>query len=383
MRILQVVPFFGPAWGGVATVAYQLSRKLSERGHELTIATTDFKLDQEYRRSIAEHGVDVIPFHCVAHVSSFLFSPSMKAWLSATIADFDIVHLHDFRSYQNAIAHRVLQRHQIPYVLQPDNTLPRVITRKRLKWLYDVCFGFKILRDLSAFVAISEEEVKAARSCGISDQSVHLVYMGIDDNEYFANPPAYGSFRERHHISGKMILYLGRLNRSKGIDIVVRAFSKLSQRRDDVVLAIAGSDDGYQAQLEELISTLNISDKVRMTGYVDELDKVRAYVDADVFVHPVRYMGGVGLTPLEAIMCDTPVIVTKECGEVIEKANCGCFVEHGDADDLAEKMMYVITHPKESGEMVSRGKRYIEQHLSWDTIARDIEKLYENSMRHA
>jgi len=383
MDILQVVPAFSPACGGTATAAFQLSKKLSERGNHVTIATTDFRLDEEYRQSITEKGVEVIPFHCAANISSFLFSPSMKRWLNARIAEFDIIHLHDFRSYQNYLVHSFAKRYQIPYVLQPDNSLPRVIAKKKLKWLYDIFFGFSILRDLDAFVAISEEELRFAQSFGISEKSTHLVYLGIDDNVYFGNPPAYGGFREKHHVRGRMILYLGRLHKSKGIDIVVQAFSRISKRQEDAVLVVAGSDDGYQAELEKLISELGINNKVLITGYVDELDKVRAYVDADLFVHAVRYMGGVGFTPLEAIKCGTPVIVTKECGEVIQKANCGCFVKYGDIDDLADKMIFLLSNPEESSKMVERGRHYIEQNLSWDSIAQYIEKLYENCICHA
>jgi glycosyltransferase involved in cell wall biosynthesis len=179
-----------------------------------------------------------------------------------------------------------------------------------------------------------------------------------------------------------MILYLGRIHKSKGIDFVITGFSNLINEISDVIFVIAGSDDGYKAELEKLIEKLNLSDKVKFTGFVDEKDKISTYVDADLFVHTVRYMGGVGLTPLEAILCNTPVIVTEECGEVIKEANCGYLVEYGDVNDLKEKMKRVIENPEEGKEMVERGKKYIGENLTWDKVVRRVEVVYEDCIHH-
>jgi glycosyltransferase involved in cell wall biosynthesis len=245
--------------------------------------------------------------------------------------------------------------------------------------LFDITFGYKILVDATKIIAVSKEEAMFDKLMGADDEKISIIYNGMDI-ESFKNLPEYGSFRKKYEINGSMMLYLGRIHKSKGIDFTIKAFSKLINEINDVTLVIAGSDDGYKAELEKLIERLNLSDKVKFTGFVDENNKISAYVDADLFVHTVVYMGGVGLTPLEAILCDTPVIVTEECGEVVREANCGYLVEYGDINDLKEKMKWVIENPEEGNEMVERGKKYIMENLTWDKVVRRVEEVYETSL---
>jgi glycogen synthase len=88
MKILQVIPFFSPKFGGSLTVAYDLSKELAKRNHEVTIITTDFEFDQEYADKIRAEGVTLIVFHCVANFGLFLYSPSIKVWLEKNLKEF-------------------------------------------------------------------------------------------------------------------------------------------------------------------------------------------------------------------------------------------------------------------------------------------------------
>ncbi|CAD6491077.1 MAG: D-inositol-3-phosphate glycosyltransferase [Candidatus Argoarchaeum ethanivorans] len=299
----------------------------------------------------------------------------MRKWLIDNIKNFDVVHLHDFRSYQNSVVYKYTKKYGIPYVLQAHGSTPRMIEKKRLKWLFDVAFGYKILKDADGVIAVSKEEAEYDKQMGVNDGKVSVIYNGMDI-ESFKTLPIYGKFKKKYDINGKMILYLGRINKSKGIDFVIKAFSKLVGEVNNIILVIAGSDDGYKPELEKLIEKLDLNDKIKFTGFVDEKDKIAAYVDADVFVHTVRYMGGVGLTPLEAILSGTPVIVTDECGEVIKEANAGYLVKYGDINALKEKMKSVIENPGEGKEMVERGEGYIRENFMWDEVVRKVEEIY-------
>jgi glycosyltransferase involved in cell wall biosynthesis len=93
-------------------------------------------------------------------------------------------------------------------------------------------------------------------------------------------------------------------------------------------------------------------------------------------------MGGVGLTPLEAILCNTPVIVTDGCGELIKEANAGYIVNYGDIIDLKERMKFVLENPKEGGKLVNKGKKYIKENLVWDNVLKHVEEIYENCIHH-
>ena len=114
MRILQVIPFFTPVMGGSVISTYNLSKNLAERGHVVTIYTTGFKHNENYIKSL--EGVRVVPFHCIVNIGMMLFSPSMKWRLKKEIKNYDIVHMHNFRSYQNIIARYYARKYKIPYI---------------------------------------------------------------------------------------------------------------------------------------------------------------------------------------------------------------------------------------------------------------------------
>ena len=378
MKILQVILYFTPTRGGDVNVCYNLSKHLAKRGHEVTIITTDFEFGEEYAKTLEKEGVKVIPFHCIINVDLFLISPSMNKWLKENIRIFDIIHLHDFRSHQNCIVHHYAKKNKIPYVLQPHGSLPRIIEKQKLKKLYDWIFGYRILRDASKVIAVSKAEVEQYKQAGINEDKIVTVLNGIN-TEVFKDLPTHEKFREKYDIKeNHMILFLGRIHKRKGIDFLIKSFSELTKEMSDVILVIIGPDDGYKIEVEKLIKTLNLGNRIKFIGYVDEKDKLSAYVDAEVLVYPAIFEI-FGLVPFEAMMCNTPVIVTDDCGcgELVREANCGYLVKYGEIEGLKEQMKRVIENPEEGKEMVKRGKKYIEGNLSWDKVVKKVEQLYE------
>jgi glycosyltransferase involved in cell wall biosynthesis len=87
-------------------------------------------------------------------------------------------------------------------------------------------------------------------------------------------------------------------------------------------------------------------------------------------------MAGVGLTPLEAIMQGTPVVVTKECGELIQELDCGYIVRYGDVKGLADTIIHVLMNPEEGKRKSLKGRHYIERELNWGKAASKVEGVY-------
>lgn len=124
MKILQVIEFFTPSRGGSVASTYNLSKELAKLGHEVTIITTDFEFDEKYVKSIEKEGVKVVHVHCIASIGLLLFSPGMKKWLKDNIGKFDIVHMHNYRSYQNNVIYRFAKKFDVSYILQAHSSLP-------------------------------------------------------------------------------------------------------------------------------------------------------------------------------------------------------------------------------------------------------------------
>ena len=381
MKILQVVPFFTPARGGSVIVPYYLSKELSKRGYEVTIITTDFEFDEEYAKTVQKEGVKVMAFKCVANIGLFLISPSMKKWLKIEIKKFDVIHLHNFRSYQNVVVHHYAKKYGIPYVLQAHGSVLRIIEKQKLKKIYDMFWGYKILKDASKVIAVSNIEVEQYKQLGAGENKIDVISNGINI-ESFKNLPERNQFKRKYGIREKyMILFLGRVHRIKGIDFLIKSFSRLTKEIDDTVLVIAGQDDGYKREAKVLAKNLGLHGRVKFTGSIDGKDKLPAYVDADVLVYPSIFEI-FGLVPFEAIMCGTPVIVTDDCGcgELIKEAKAGYLVHYGDVEGLEDKILEAFAHPEDCKRMVKSGKEYIIKNLSWDNIATQMTRVYSDAL---
>jgi len=376
MRILQVIHYFSPLHGGGSiNVAYNLSKHLAGRGHEVTIFTTDFELDKDYIQSL--DGVRVVPFHCIANIGLMLISPEMKGQFKKEIKNFDIIHMHNFRSYQNIIAHHYAKKYNIPYVLQAHGSVLPFFQKQGLKRIFDIFLGYKILKDASKIIASTKIEAEQYKKMGVDEDKIEIVPNGIDLSGY-DNLPEKGEFRRKYEIGAdeKVILYLGRIHKIKGIDLLMKAFAGLIKEMDDVRLVIVGPDDGFLSPLKRQIEDLKIGDKIILTGLIPEKDKFGAYVDADVYVLPSVYET-FPVTVLEACACGTPVIVTDRCGiaNIVNDNNVGHVVEY-NKDQLQDAIFKILTNDELSGYFGEGGKKLVREKFSWDIVVEQLERIY-------
>jgi glycosyltransferase involved in cell wall biosynthesis len=385
LEILQVVPYFFPAWayGGIPRVAYELSRELVRKGHDVTVYTTDV-LDRHSRcgeagKEVVVDGIRVRYFRNLSNALAYdyqLFLPTgLCGVLRRSIPDFDILHFHGHRHLLNNAVHFHAMKSGKPFVLSGHGTVVRIERRVWAKRIFDKVVGDRILRDARRLVAVSEHEVGQYREMGVEKERVEVIYNGIDVDAYRALPEK-GGFRERYSLADrKIVLYLGKITPRKGLDFLVRAFSGL--RGGDAVLVIAGNDMGFRDKVEAVIREKGVGDRVLFTGLLTGEEKLSAYRDADVLVYPAIHEI-FGLVPFEAIMCGTPVIVTDDCGcgEIIGREGIGYTVRYGDVIGLKDKLEEVLADRADSSEKVERGREFIRENLSWERIGAEYERLY-------
>ena len=380
-KILHVIPYLSPLKGGEVSVCCNIAKGLIKIGHSVDILTTDRDLDSTMVEDLQRRGIHVHIVHCRIDVAALLVSPEIKDWTSRNLANYDLIHLHGFRTYQNIVVFKEARRLDKPYVLQPHGSTPRVMARRTLKLAYDIAYGYRILRHAARVIAVSEEEAKFDVKMGVSLDKISVVYNAVDPT-FFSDLPIQGGFKSAHGIeNSKMILFLGRLHVSKGIDFLVKAFSRLSKDMDQVVLVIAGQGETYKARLVELSKRLGIEGKVIFLGPVDQKEKKSAMVDCDLFAHTVRYMGGVGLAPLEATMCGAPIVITRECGETASKGGFGYIVPFGDCESLKDTMEFILRNPDEAKALARKGRCYIAENLSSECVVKKTAILYDQALK--
>lgn len=388
MRILHVTPYFAPAWayGGPPRSIYELSKELVRQGHEVTVLTTD-ALDARGRVPSTwkdPDGIEVVRLRNVSNNLAWqqqLFLPlGTTGFLKHRLRSFDVVHLHMVRTWLNVVVHHHALRHQVPFVLSPRGSLPRIVRAKLAKTLFDGFAGHSLVRYASKVIALSKPEKEDCIAAGVPASKVVIVPNGIDPS-FYASLPSPGEFAREHGLDGREIVaYLGRLNARKGLGTLIRAFNLLqAERRQPTTLVLAGPDDGYQRHLVELAKSMGLADRVRWLDYLGVEEKLGLLVDADVVVYPAAHES-FGLVPFEALLCSTPVVVTEGsgCGELIAGAGAGLTVALGDHESLKECLARVLDSKPETLEMVARGTELVLQDLNWDRIARRMVEVYSS-----
>jgi len=378
VKILQIVPFFAPLHGGAAQVPYHLSRALAKRGHEVTLWTSDYKISSDWIKSAQESGVEVCYFKTWLNLAKLLITPGLIVGTRERVKGFDIIHMHGYRTFQDIVVQRYASKYDVPYVLQAHGTLLRIMTKQRLKLAYDVVFGYRLLDKAARLIALNEMEADEYKSMKVSDRKIVILPNGIDDSE-FKTLPERGKFRGKHGLdnSQKLILYLGRINAIKGLELLTRAFTELSMSLSDLKLVIVGPDDGYLSSLKALITELRIGDKVLLTGPLWGEDKLQAYIDSDVYVLPSLY-DWFPLTVLEALACGLPVIVSDRCGIASAiNGKTGLSFRYDDKEQLKRALAQMLSDEKMRHEFGDRGKALVRDQFTWERVAAEFEAIYE------
>ncbi|MFC1914421.1 glycosyltransferase [Chloroflexota bacterium] len=376
MKILEVSNLFSPLHGGSAEVPYRLSRELARKGHQVAVYTSNFKLQREYLA--LDPRIDFHAFKTWLSPAAFQVTPGLINGIKRKIKDTDIIHLHNYRTFQNIIVHHYTGKYGVPYVLQAHGSLPRIISRKVLKQVYDNLWGYRLLKDAARVIAVTPAEAEQYRGMGISENKIEIVPHGVDLAE-FADLPQRGEFRSKYGLDSdqRIVLYLGRVHEIKGLDILAQAFADLAENMSDTRLVIAGPDDGYLSALKKLTADLGIADRVLFTGPLYGQEKLKAYVDADVYVLPSVYEI-FGITVLEACACGTPVIVTDCCGIAgAIDGQAGLVIPH-DKDRLLDALQHLLNDDKLRQKFGERGKALVQEKFDWEKIAGQVERIYQD-----
>ncbi len=379
MKIVQVIPYFNPIYGGEVNVCYNLSANLARRGHKVTILTSDLRYDEEFARHLER--VEVIPFGTKAKVGLISYTPSIKRWMKENADDQSLFHLHAFRTYQNIAVTGSLRRIDVPYLIQAHGSLPRIAGKDISKRMFDELWGDRILRSASRFIALNDREEMQYVGLGLEPSRVRIIPNAIDLAKY--EPlPRRGMFREEHGIDDgtKLVLFLGRFNAIKGIELLLEAFALLVKRLEGVKLLMIGPNDGFLERTNQIVKELGLDRRVVILGYISDKKKVMsAYVDSDLFVLPSIY-DMFPTTVLEAWACEKPVIVSEGCG-ISGMVNGAGLVVRRTASDLSDAMQRVLTDDPLSTSMGKEGRRMVIGRFSWDSVADQFERTYNEIIR--
>lgn len=309
----------------------------------------------------------------------------------------DLVHCHTWYAHWGGILAKL--NYGIPLVVTVHSLEPlRPWKREQLGGGYDfTCWLERTALEMAdAVIAVSEETKRdVQRLFQVPDERLHVIYNGIDLEEYRAVStqevlPRFGIDPERPYV-----LFLGRITRQKGIIHLVNAIRHLDPDFQIVLCAGAPDTPEIAAEMQTAVEAArrDRAGVIWIEKMVDVRTKVELYSHAAVFVCPSIYEP-FGIINLEAMACGIPVVASAVGGikEVVVNGETGNLVqlsqmeeapfEAADPDrfsqDLATAINDLMADPAKRKAYGAAGRRRVEEIFGWDAIARKTADLYKS-----
>lgn len=374
LKILHVTPSYVPAWryGGPIVSVHGLCRALVERGHQVSVFTTtadgDADLDVPVGVARDVDGVQVTYFACDG-LRRLYWSSGLRRALGA-VGSFDAVHAHACFLMPPTWAARTAAAAGVPYLFSPRGMLVRKLIASRNPWIKRAWIRLFDQHSLhrAAFVHVTSERERTELLRVLPNiERFAVVANGVDwPAEIGPRSEGDGSLR---------LLFLGRINWTKGLDLAIEALSAVPEAH----LRIVGNDEeGLRPSLDRLASSLGVDQRVEWLGPLYGADKAGALANADALLMP-SLSENFGNSALEAMAAGVPVITTPEVGaSALVSTNGAGLVVQRSAEALAGAMREFVASPDLRRRCGFAGRQAAAQH-SWDAKAAEMERFYERA----
>ena len=400
---MQVAHRTYPAIGGVELHTAMISKKLVERGHEVTIAVFN-SLDQRdcgvginyakpylIKKSIKPklpkkeiwNGVRILRFQSKAQLFSYYWSPDMLNWLIKNINKFDLVHTHCFRFSNNeftAIAH-FLNKRKVPIIFTCHDACAlnyMGTLASALDIVYRRTIGKKIIDMASRHIALTKSNFHEYIKYLYADpEKIRIIPNGIDYEKYDKLPDP-SDLKEKIGNPEQVILFIGRFIHYKNPDELILAFKKLAAKYPKSHLLMIGKDYGMFDYCKKLASDLD--NQITLLENSPEEIKLKALALADICVVPSSYEG-FGIVALEAQASGVPVIASKRGGlkDVIIDCVTGLHIDP-TSNQISNAIEYLLERPSLRLKMGIEAKMLAKE-FSWDNVALKLEEVYQEVLK--
>lgn len=393
MKIIHTIPYFLPAkaFGGPIYSTYYLCRELVKRGHEVKIFTTDIlapkKRQMDFLKEEYIDGIKVERFKIFSEFMSYYFTPRMiRPVLSEKP---DVIHVHGYRNFQADIAALGSKIRGTPFVLHPKGMAIPEAAKERgsnlgnlIYRVYDFFTFGLTLKQASKLIATTQYEKNLLERSNFLGGKIEVIPHGVDTKKFKKNEAS--EFRDKHNIQGKILLYVGRIDRGKNIEALLRAAGQL-QESQDLTLALVG---------EELASTqiktglhkkdlIEYSEKIGLknvifTGGLHDEDLIATYSAADIFVNTsISRAENFGLTNLEAAACSLPVVASPVgvAPDLLKEHEWLLFNTEEELVDILGKLLEDADLRRQIGGEL---RKKVGREYTWDKVAEKTEKVYKS-----
>ena len=352
MRIMKTTHSLAPAGGGVATAIDVLSRAQQSLGHSVEVACMDDPASPWLTGR--PYPVHAFPSCCLR---GYGWSPAFSRWLRENLRRFDVVTIEGLWQYHGPATRAAALAAHIPYVVYPHGMLDPWFRRAypskhRKKALYWRLIEHRVLRDARAVIFTAAEELRQAEG-EFRPWRARSVVASLGIAAPAGDPTGRAHrWRERYPAlaSRKSLLFLGRLDPKKGVDLLLDAYAATYPTPDRssglapaLVLAGPESDPAYTTQCRAQAQKLGLQEgrDIFWTGLLEGDWKWTALEAADALILP-SHQENFGYAVAEALAVGTPVLISKRVNiwrDIVDAA-----AGLADEDDAAGTQRLLAAH---------------------------------------
>ncbi|MBS3155633.1 glycosyltransferase family 4 protein [Candidatus Woesearchaeota archaeon] len=378
MKIAHINMFYSPTFGGVEQVMQELAERQVRDGHEVHVFCCDS--DKYNQIKIKEEVINGVKVHRCPYW--FRLSLSTHIWPSLLWKlpkyDFDILHSHVSGHLYVLITGLVSKFKKSKHVHTThcpwtDAFRPKIL--KPFLFVNDLVLNKWAFSMIDKVVSITPWEVETFLSKYVDKDKIEIIPNGMDPILYKRVIP--NNFKKNLKINGKLVLFFGRLNPTKGPEVLAKTALEILKERKDIYFLFIGPDEGKKDEVIEIVKNeknIQVLDPIRDKRKIAEM-----YQAADVYVLP-SYREGLPLTLFEAYASGLPVVASPVNGisyELKEGEN-GFLVNYGDVNNLKRKILEVLDNEKLAKKFSENNKKKAKNY-SWDIIEKRYMVVYIKS----
>jgi len=378
LNVAHILAYIADCYGGPPGVALALGREFAKLECTTSFWATG---DTPVQKGPGKEGFD-INLYGASWPKSWFRCPRLLEALSCKVDSIDIFHIHEVWSWPQYASATLARLKEIPYVFTPHGELEPWRTRsKRVKKrAYLTLIANRILSRAACIHAVAPSEIDGLRKIGYKGP-ITVIPNGIDPENFVKLPHPSQAEAIWPQLRGqRVVLFLSRLSREKGLDQLIPAWADLMKKSSyrNCLLVLAGPDDrGHRDIVQKLIDKYNLASKILMTGMVRGYQKMALISRSDIYTLP-SYSEGFSVSILENMAAGKPVLITTGCNfPEVASMRAGLSVQ-SERGALAEALIRLLgLSNSELKIMGQKGRDIILTNYTWSVAAQKMKTVYQ------
>jgi glycosyltransferase involved in cell wall biosynthesis len=388
MKILIIIPALGNVYGGPSKSVIELAQAISNQRVIVDIVTTNANgsqpLDVPLHTWITQksYRIQYFPYW---NFLDYKLTWSLTNWLFKNVSNYDLVHSNAIFSYPVLPAYWACQLSKVPYIMTPHGMLePWALTYKSWKKnFYFTLFEKPALQNASAVHMLASTEAESIKILNLKTPIV-VVPNGVHRSDFEKSPESEIFYQGFPHTRNKtLIIFLGRIDPKKGLDLLATTFAKVHHQFPETHLIVAGPDNtGFLPKVQNYFVKAGCSKAVTFTGMLTGSIKYSALAVASIYVAP-SYSEGFSISVLEGMASGLPCIITTGCNFPEAAAAKAAHIVDIDADKIANALIECLKNPQQAQAMGARARQLIFDQYTWERIATKMIEVYTSIINKA